>query len=273
MKNEDFLKERYEFEHERNNRLNNDLGSFITILVVLFGAIAYFLKDITLFENLSFCVILFFLLMGIAICCLCNALYQIIRGFLGHFYFHLPLPQEVLDQKQKYKNYYDDPYFSNYDENQKESLVEKAVEAELFSCYAKACEENKNSNDDKSRRRINTLKSFGFGTVFILLSVIPFFLISQNHQQNILQVKIVNANNGGVVMDSQNEKAKPPQPPKPLQGSKIENGIKSQKPIAPQALRSTQIQNSKPIKPPVAPQPLQNTRIEEGAKPPTKKAT
>ena len=217
----------YRFEVERKNSLNSRLGIPISILTLVFGVIAYYLRNLS---NLGLDVwsVLFCIFFVGTLCFVVLTIISLIRAFYNYAYAYLPRPSQISADVEEIKKYYEHPYFKNCKEQEIERLIEDDVSFLIGELYSECSEINITRNDAKSRHlhRANTML---IGIIICLfLSSLPFHKKYYSHPR-IQKIEIVNSReevikmSNGENQNTQEPKSPPsePAPPKPEKKSEI----------------------------------------------------
>ena len=192
-----FLKEIYYFELDRKDKLNSKLTIPISISIVLFGVLSYFLKNIPPVFNdpiWSIFLIFFFFSAVFAI----RSVYFIVRSFLRFTYKYLPSAGVLNSDYQDIYDYYHGEYFDSIETKEKLELIENHIDEIMRENFIECIDQNIQSNDLKNKYISKSINSIIITMILILVTSIPFFINEINSRSNLNCNKIIierNCNN------------------------------------------------------------------------------
>jgi len=232
----DHFKEHYFFEISRKHQLTNSLSIPIGVLVVLGGAISFFIHQIDYSSEPV--IFLFYLLIAVSLFFFLRTMYFLVRSYHNFKYRYIPSSDEALSYYNELKGYYSKHSITpdNSTSDFEDFLIER---------YSKCANDNTWSNDSKTAFLHKANNSLITTLICVAICSIPYFYLSINNREKIQKIEIVNSQpiKKEIQMTSEKPNQTPPKDPKPQQ---------------------------KPVPPP-KPVPPQDRIIVEGVQPPKKK--
>lgn len=136
------FKERFYFEINRQDRLKSNLSIPLSLLVLVFGIIVFYLKHLYLFIKIDLVSIFFYMTLSISIFLVLFVIYYLIKSFYNYKYSYLPEPREM-------KKYIDDlgRYYQKNGNNMSE--FENEVKEQMESWYLEGAQKNMLNNDER----------------------------------------------------------------------------------------------------------------------------
>lgn len=137
------VKERYLWEHERKNEINNSISIPMGVMSVLVGCLAYFFNNKPQNSSTVF-FILYCILIVLSILSLVFCLFCFYRHQTGYVYFYISSPDKLYE--------YEKEYIKNFDDNQVAvdySVINDKVCSFLYEQYVNAATKNKENNERK----------------------------------------------------------------------------------------------------------------------------
>jgi len=203
MKDKDIyelFKHAYEFEHERKDVLNSRLSLILTSLIVIIGAITYFINNMS-FNNIDTLKIVFFILLAILLLIVTFAFYCLFKCLFFYKYRYIAKPDLIdkyIDDLKKY--------------NQKSSKpvdIEEKIEEYFRSQYRGAASRNRANNIKKYAHFVHALMSIFLASIFVAILAVPFYAIKVKEPEKIVYV---NVKNFSEITEMSNEKQTNPEP-------------------------------------------------------------
>ena len=137
------VKERYLWEHDRKNELNNIISIPLGLMSVLIGCLAYFFNNQPKNSN-TLLFILYYAFITISILCLIFCLYCFYFHQTGYTYCYISSPDKLFEYEQSYiKNFNDNKVEVDY------NIINDRVSMFLYEQYANAATQNKTNNERK----------------------------------------------------------------------------------------------------------------------------
>ena len=218
MKNKEKIKlfcEQYYFEHERHEKLISRLGIPITVLTLIFGIIAFFLKSV-LPLKFEIWFIVFYVLFAFVVIFTAFVVYHLIKSYYNYDYSYLPFSVDLKKDFDNIRKYYDGPYFNELSVKQKERKIEETIDELLINYYIESNVNNTKNNDTKAKHLHLATTSLIRSIIFFFLCSIPLLIIINDSTDYIEKVKIINFQEIEDIMSDKKKKEKPkPPPPKP----------------------------------------------------------
>lgn len=137
------VKERYFWEHERKNELNNSISIPVGIISVLIGCIAYFFNNEPQVSNLLLFV-LYWIFIFLSIVCLFFCLFCFFFHQTGYTYCYISSPDKLYE--------YEKNYIENFQKNNVKvdyEIINSKVSEFLYKQYVDASTKNKENNERK----------------------------------------------------------------------------------------------------------------------------
>lgn len=180
-----YAKDRYLWEHERKNNINNMISIPLGIITAMFGCIAYFLRNLPIKSNKIYYII-FTILLALSIVSLIFCIIYFCLHQVGYKYAYISDPTAIYTFKQKYI------------ENFKEANVKvdnRKIKAEikkiLCDQYIKASQINIQNNEKKIRYYRDLILTIIISIIFLSFTYIARMQLSDK-AQNPLPIKIEN---------------------------------------------------------------------------------
>ena len=175
------VKERYLWEHERKNELNNIISIPLGLMSVFTGCLAYFFNNQPKNSN-TFLFILYYISIAMSIMCLIFCLFCFYFHQTGYTYCYISSPDKLFEYEQNYiKSFRDNNVEIDYD------VINEKVCLFLYEQYSKAATQNKMNNEKK-------IKCYRYLIISITLCTIllgaTFYLRINLEDQDILPTKI-----------------------------------------------------------------------------------
>lgn len=175
------VKERYLWEHERKNELNNIISIPLGFMSVVMGCLAFFFNnqpqnsDAVLF-------ILYHICISLSILCLVFCLFCFYFHQTGYTYCYISSPDKLYEYEQN--------YIKNFRENNVEvdyNVINDNVYSFLYEQYVNAATKNKNNNERK-------IKFYRYLIISIFVCIIflgtAFYCRVNLENQEVLPTKI-----------------------------------------------------------------------------------
>lgn len=190
---EDFYRDMYWKELERKDRLHAQLTLPTSIIIILAGVVVYYWKTI-----LPFKWELWFIIMG---CCsiilsiaIIIVVYYLWHAYAGHTYQYLVTPKNIEQHRVSIFNHYhalSDPDMT--------SRTEEDITSFLISTYLDSTEVNTRNNDERFGWLYRANTAIKWLLICLLLSFIPFLIVSSLITERIQKIEIVSTEKGGQV--------------------------------------------------------------------------
>lgn len=215
MNNKDILemfKHAYEFEHERKDVLNSRLSLVLTSLIVIIGAITYFMNNMR-FDNIDTLKIVFFILLAILLLIVIFAFYCLFKCLFFYKYRYIArtdLIDKYIDDLKEY--------------NQKSSKpvdIEEKIEEYFKSQYRDAASMNRANNITKNAHFVRALMAIFLASIFVAILAVPFYATKVKEPEKIVYVNVKNfseiteMSNGNQIRNPFENRANPEPEPEP----------------------------------------------------------
>lgn len=166
-----FLKDRYDSELARKDKLSDSVGLPVSVLIVLAGLAVTMARGFTYAHHrLTFVFVVLVVLSGISFLC---SLWNLAHAYHGrHDYERLPSLNDLYESLNEYREYYLE--YPNADDEHKEQLALEDFDGNLRHRIIQAADRNAASNNNRQRRLhlgIMWLFAVLLGT---LLSAVPY---------------------------------------------------------------------------------------------------
>jgi hypothetical protein len=174
----EIARERYHFEQNRGERINNRLSVSIAILIPLLGAIGYYLLSLPIEAFLSETPVMRISFMVFAIAflgflvCAFAAIATISRVFTGFKYGYMPTPAQIFDYEKRLRKYYQEAH--NTTDGIADSRTKQDIEQFLVVTYARLSEENNRSNVKKTHLLARANQTIAIAVLFFIISTVPY---------------------------------------------------------------------------------------------------
>ena len=137
------VKERYLWEHERKNELNNIISIPLGLMSIIIGCLAYFFNNLPINSN-SVLFFLYYFFIVISILCLFFCLFCFYRHQTGYTYCYISSPDKLYEYEQNYiKSFNDNNVEVDY------NIINDKVCLILYEQYSNAATQNKTNNERK----------------------------------------------------------------------------------------------------------------------------
>jgi hypothetical protein len=175
------VKERYLWEHDRKNELNNIISIPLGLMSILIGCLAYFFNNQPKNSD-TLLFILYHIFITISIICLIFCLYCFYFHQTGYTYCYISSPDKLFEYEQNYiKNFNDNNVEVDY------NIINDKVCMFLYEQYANAATKNKTNNERKIKFYRYLIMSI---TVCIIFLGVTFYCRVNLENQEILPTKI-----------------------------------------------------------------------------------
>lgn len=137
------VKERYLWEHERKNELNNIISIPLGLISLLIGSLAYFFNNQPKNSN-NILFILYYVFIVISVLCLIFCLFCFYFHQTGYTYYYISSPDKLFEYEQN--------YIKNFNENNVEvdyTVINDNACKFLYKQYVEAATQNKSNNEKK----------------------------------------------------------------------------------------------------------------------------
>lgn len=178
------VKERYLWEHERKNEINNSISIPMGVITVLVGCLAYFFNNKPQNSNTVFyilyCTLICFSIISLAFCLFCFFKHQ-----TGYDYYYISSPDKLYE--------YEKEYIKNFDKKHVEvdySVINDQVCNFLYEQYMNAATKNKENNERKIKYYRYLIMSI---MVCIVLLSGAFWCRNNLNDQELVPIKIETA--------------------------------------------------------------------------------
>jgi len=156
----DIFRQRYYFETQRQDRIKSNLSIPLSLIVLVFGVMVFYLKHLYLFINTDYISILFVVVFTTTILLIFLDIYYLIKSFYNYKYSYLPEPKEM-------KKYFEgmEEYCQKIG---KDEALRKEIDNQMEIWFMEGAQKNMSNNDKRSGfiHRSNTTM------IFIIISVI-----------------------------------------------------------------------------------------------------
>lgn len=215
--NFDFIKEKYYYELDRKDKINDSLNITISILIIIFGVQIYMIQSI-IFNNL-FNQNIFIILMEI--------IFALLFIILSYHSFYSSYYVIKCIHKYEYKYLQDLKIYNNYDIQNKISCLifdindlkntDEQLNDKIKNHIIEIDELNTNNNEIKSDYRYKSNKYLAVSLILTFVISIPYFIIFYSTKEdNINKTEIVKILGfGGEQMSNNNIKRPMPTIPGP----------------------------------------------------------
>ncbi len=177
-----FFKDAYEFEHQRKDALNARLSLIFTALIVLIGAITYFINNINI-TPVNTLKISFFILLVITLIFIALALYFLSRCLFS-FKYRYVRPKKIMNYITELKD---------YNEKSSKSIdINKRIESLLNLQHSDSASKNRANNIIKNGYFIRALRAIFLASIFVGLSAIPYYISKVGEPKKIVYVNVKN---------------------------------------------------------------------------------
>ena len=134
----DFLKDRYDFELDRNERLNSSLPLPVGVLTALGGLVAVMARSFSYRDPTLTMIFIAFLASDVLVFFVC--LVFLAFAYHRHSYVYLPLLQELEDAEKEWREFYTHAHVEGADEDFADNLRARIIQA---------ADRNTRNNDDR----------------------------------------------------------------------------------------------------------------------------
>ncbi len=178
-----FFKDAYEFEHQRKDAINARLSLIFTALIVIIGAVTYFINNINFIHINSFKII-FFILLAITLILIAFAFYFLCKCLFSFKYRYVSRPNKII-------NYIKDLEIYNA-KSSKSIDINGKIENLLNLQHSNSASKNRANNKIKNGYFIRALKAIFVASIFVGLSAIPYYIIKISEPRKIVYVNVDN---------------------------------------------------------------------------------
>ena len=178
-----FFKDAYEFEHQRKDALNARLSLIFTALIVIIGAVTYFINNIN-FTPINIFKIIFFIPLVITLILIAFAFFFLYKCLFSYKYRYVSRPNKIINYITKIKNY-----------NEKSSNtidINEKIENLLNLQHSDSSTKNRANNKIKNGYFIRALRAIFVASIFVGLSAIPYYIIKVGEPKKIVYVNVKN---------------------------------------------------------------------------------
>jgi len=203
------FKDAYDFEHQRKDALNARLSLMFTALIVIIGAVTYFVNNIN-FTPISIFKIIFFILLTISLILIALAFYFLYKCLFSFKYRYVSRPNKIIE-------YIKD--LETYNEQSGNSIdINERIENLLNIQHTNSASKNRANNKIKNGYFIRALKAIFVASIFVGLSAIPYYIIKVNEPKEMVYVNIENFRRFRMLNEEQKEETYENAPdPKPIE--------------------------------------------------------
>jgi len=178
-----FFKDAYEFEHQRKDALNARLSLIFTALIVIIGAMTYFINNIN-FTPINILKIIFFIPLAITLILIALAFYFLYKCLFSFKYRYVSRPNKIINYITK---------LEIYNEKSSKSIgINKKIESLLNLQHSDSASKNRANNKIKNGYFIRALRAIFVASVFVGLSAIPYYIIKVGEPKKIVYVNVKN---------------------------------------------------------------------------------
>lgn len=193
----ELFKDAYEFEHQRKDTINSRLSLAYTALIVIIGAISYFINNIK-FTCINKLEVLFFVLLAVLLIILAFAFYYLFRCLFFYKYRYVAKPDLI------------DKYLSQLrDYNEKLSNpinISEKMEGFLKSQYIDAASKNRANNNIKNGYFIRAIRSIFLALIVLAFLSIPYYALKIMESTNTVYVNVTNLQEISKMLSDEQEK-------------------------------------------------------------------
>lgn len=179
----DFFRDAYEFEHERKDALNSRLSLILTSLVVIIGAVTYFINNLPFIPIDTLKVLFFASLAGLLIV-LGLSFYYLYKCFFSYTYRYVAKSDLI-------KNYIAE--LKEYNRKSRDPVdIGNKIEDYLKSQYSGAASRNRANNIMKNGYFIRAIKSTFFASILVAILAGSFYAIKAKEPKEVVYVNVKN---------------------------------------------------------------------------------
>ncbi|UTC83813.1 hypothetical protein [Treponema denticola] len=157
-----YVKERYEYEQERKNQLNNMISIPLGLISVLFGFLAYFFGNLPPSNSARILLLIFYFFLVLSILALINCIIFFVRHQIGYDYAYIADPNDIDNYKKRLIEYYKTQGKTNICE-----LVTGELRETLYNFYLDGSQINIKNNEKK-------IKMYRSLIISIIINIILF---------------------------------------------------------------------------------------------------
>ena len=179
----ELFKDAYEFEYQRKDAINSRLSLAYTALIVIIGAISYFINNIK-FTPINNLKVIFFVLLAILLIILAFAFYYLFKCLFFYKYRYVArsdLIDKYIAQLRDYK-----------EKSSKPINISEKVEDFLKSQYIDAASKNRANNKIKNGYFIRALRAIFLASIFLAFLAIPYYALKITEPTNTVYVNVTN---------------------------------------------------------------------------------
>ena len=179
----EFFRDAYEFEQERKDAINSRLSLVFTGLVVIIGAVTYFINNVRL-SPINGLKIVFLALVGALLTVIVFAFYYLFRCLFSYEYRYIARPNLIEKYVREWKEF-----------NRK---TQDAVDAGekirdyLRSQYSDAASKNRANNKRKNGYFVRAVQASCLAAIFVGILVIPFYILKVKEPEKVIYVNVKN---------------------------------------------------------------------------------
>jgi len=229
----DILKERFNFEIERQYKIRDNISILISFCVLVITGLLLIFKNFYLLNNDLLSIFCYFLAVVLYLLLLFS-MYFFWKSVFGYTYLKFPPPSKTLEDIKELKNYYNGDFFKDKSSEEKESLTNSHLTRFFKEYYIEITDINIANNDRRSKYLYLTHATLTIAVIILLLSLLPFSIKYVNYQNNI------NSNKEKISMP--NNESKPEQ--KPIEKEPTKNPQPEPQKSPPEMLRES---DDKPV--------------------------
>lgn len=185
----DFLKEMYYFEIDRKDKLNSKLTIPLSVTVLLFGIISYFLKNI-FYISTDYTSVIFLFLFFIILVYAIRTVYFLIKSFFRYTYNYLPTASVIDNDIKNVIKYYKSDYFETYDNDKIIVMINTRVEEIIIENYIECIDQNILSNDLKNEYISKSVNSIIIMMIVIFITSVPYFVKVSNTNSQLFNTNV-----------------------------------------------------------------------------------
>lgn len=166
---QEFYEKRYFHELESREKIESRLKTPLTMFAIVFGLLAYLIKEVLLKSHFNLGVSFWFL-SGVTVITFIISLVYFFRTLHGYHYLLLPTPV-VLEE------YYKETMtkYTQIDEEKADIWTSEAFDEYLLNCYIKYTTQNTLNNDAKSLNLNRCISLLMISFVSTCLAYVPFY--------------------------------------------------------------------------------------------------
>ncbi|MHC4620503.1 MAG: hypothetical protein ACYTEQ_22375 [Planctomycetota bacterium] len=178
-----FFRDAYEFEHERKDAINSRLSLVFTGLVVIIGAVTYFINNVRL-SPINSLKIVFLALVATLLIVIVFAFYYLFRCVFSYEYRYIARPNLIETYVSEWKEY-------NRKTRDPVDIGEK-IRDYLRSEYSDAASKNRANNKKKNGYFVRAVRAGCLAAIFVGILVVPFYILKVKEPEKVIYVNVKN---------------------------------------------------------------------------------